>query len=112
MPRQRLTCACYYPQGDEATYESTKEHQVWNLVGLEGGCSVSIFQILTSLVLSSVIWSTFGGGGGNQAYIVGFQPLMVISPTASWIQWCMQVSGAPWNIPHDTCDKHGVLILQ
>ncbi len=23
--------------------------------------------------------------------IVGFQPLMVISPTASWIRWCMQV---------------------
>ncbi len=23
--------------------------------------------------------------------IVGFQPLMVISPTASWIRWCMHV---------------------
>ncbi len=24
-------------------------------------------------------------------HIVGFQPLMVISPTASWIRWCIQV---------------------
>ncbi len=32
-----------------------------------------------------------GGGGGGIRLIVGFQPLMVISPTASWIRWCMQV---------------------
>ena len=31
------------------------------------------------------------GGGGGKRLIVGFQPLMVISPTASWIRWCMQV---------------------
>ncbi len=30
-------------------------------------------------------------GGGGVGLIVGFQPLMVISPTASWIRWCMQV---------------------
>ncbi len=30
--------------------------------------------------------------GGWIMLIVGFQPLMVISPTASWIRWCMQVS--------------------
>ncbi len=30
-------------------------------------------------------------GGGGIRLIVGFQPLMIISPTASWIQWCMQV---------------------
>ncbi len=30
-------------------------------------------------------------GGGRIRLIVGFQPLMVISPTASWIRWCMQV---------------------
>ncbi len=29
--------------------------------------------------------------GGGIRLIVGFQPLMVISPTASWIPWCMQV---------------------
>ncbi len=29
--------------------------------------------------------------GGRGRLIVGFQPLMVISPTASWIRWCMQV---------------------
>ncbi len=29
--------------------------------------------------------------GGWIRLIVGFQPLMVISPTASWIRWCMQV---------------------
>ncbi len=29
--------------------------------------------------------------GGGIRLIVGFQPLMVISPTASWIQWRMQV---------------------
>ncbi len=31
------------------------------------------------------------GGVGGVRLIVGFQPLMVISPTASWIRWCMQV---------------------
>ncbi len=31
------------------------------------------------------------GGGGWIRLIVGFQPLMVISPTVSWIRWCMQV---------------------
>ncbi len=30
-------------------------------------------------------------GVGWIRLIVGFQPLMVISPTASWIRWCMQV---------------------
>ncbi len=29
--------------------------------------------------------------GGWIRLIVGFQPLMVISPTAGWIRWCMQV---------------------
>ncbi len=29
--------------------------------------------------------------GGGIRLIVGFQPLMVISPTASWIRWCMKV---------------------
>ncbi len=41
----------------------------------------------------------FFAGGGKQTWrrvgwsrlIVGFQPLMVISPTASWIRWRMQV---------------------
>ncbi len=28
---------------------------------------------------------------GGIRIIVDFQPLMVISPTASWIRWCMQV---------------------
>ncbi len=32
-----------------------------------------------------------GGGGGWIRLIVDFQPLVVISPTASWIWWCMQV---------------------
>ncbi len=31
------------------------------------------------------------GGGGKIRLVVGFQALMVISPTASWIRWCMQV---------------------
>ncbi len=31
---------------------------------------------------------------GGIRIIVGFQPLMVISPTASWIRWCMQ--GYAW----------------
>ncbi len=40
------------------------------------------------------IKEVLGGGGGEIrliACIVGFQPLMVISPTASWIRWCTQV---------------------
>ncbi len=32
-----------------------------------------------------------GERGGEIRLIVGFQPLMVIWPTASWIRWCMQV---------------------
>ncbi len=31
------------------------------------------------------------GEGGGVRLIFGFQPLMVISPTASWIRWCLQV---------------------
>ncbi len=31
-----------------------------------------------------------GRSDGWIRLIVGFQPLMVISPTASWIRWCMQ----------------------
>ncbi len=30
-------------------------------------------------------------GGGCIRLIVGFQPLTVISPAASWIRWCMQL---------------------
>ncbi len=30
--------------------------------------------------------------------IVGFQLLMVISPTARWIRWCMQVYGLWFNV--------------
>ena len=33
----------------------------------------------------------WGGGGGGIRLNVGFQPLKVISPTASWIWSCMQV---------------------
>ncbi len=29
------------------------------------------------------------GGGGRLK--VGFQSLKILSPTASWIRWCMQV---------------------
>ncbi len=36
----------------------------------------------------SLIWDIMGGG---IRLIVGFQPLMVISLTVSWIRWCMQV---------------------
>ena len=31
-------------------------------------------------------------GGGRIRLIVGFQPLLIRSPTASWIRWCMQVT--------------------
>ncbi len=34
---------------------------------------------------------SLGGGVGLIVGIVGFQPLMVVSPTASYIRWCMQV---------------------
>ncbi len=42
------------------------------------------------------IWG-YGGKGGIRL-IVGFQPLMVISPTASWIRWCMQVYAWRFNV--------------
>ncbi len=35
--------------------------------------------------------------GGWIRLIVGFLPLMVISPTASWIRWCMQVYVLMWT---------------
>ncbi len=37
-------------------------------------------------------------GGGWIRLIVGFQPLMVISPTTSWIRWCMQVYAWWFNV--------------
>ncbi len=37
---------------------------------------------------SRICWSHWEGW---IRLIVGFQPLLVISPTASWIRWCMQV---------------------
>ncbi len=40
--------------------------------------------MLVDVVLLNTNW-------GGIRLIVGFQPLMVISPTASWIRWCMQV---------------------
>ncbi len=40
----------------------------------------------------------FGVGGGGIRLIVGFQPLMVISQTASWIRWCMQVNAWWFNV--------------
>ena len=47
LPRQNATESAYcYPQGDGATYESTKKYTECNLVGFEGRCSVSTFQIL------------------------------------------------------------------
>ncbi len=43
-PRQNATKrAYYYPQGEEASYESTKKHKECNSVGLESRCSVSTF---------------------------------------------------------------------
>ncbi len=36
--------------------------------------------------------------GGGVRLIVGFQPPMVISPTASWIRWCMQVYAWWFNV--------------
>ena len=41
-------------------------------------------------IFSSEWWWWWWGG---IRLIVGFQPLMVISPTAIWIRWCMQVYG-------------------
>ncbi len=38
-----------------------------------------------------------GGGGEEIRLIVGFQPLMVISPTASWIRWWVQVYACMYN---------------
>ncbi len=37
-------------------------------------------------------------GGGEIRLIVGFQPIMVISPAASWIRWCMQVNAWWFNV--------------
>ncbi len=38
------------------------------------------------------------GVGWGIRLIVGFQPLIVISPTASWIRWCMQVYAWWFNV--------------
>ncbi len=42
-----------------------------------------LFQVSKLIYKNAVI--------GGIRLIVGFQPLMAISPTASWIRWCMQV---------------------
>ncbi len=36
-------------------------------------------------------------GGGGIRLIVGFQPIVVISLTVSWIRWCMRVYAWWWN---------------
>ena len=43
--------------------------------------------------IKPLLYVTSGGTkrGGWIRLIVGFQSLMVISPTTSWIRWCMQV---------------------
>ena len=48
---------------------------------------------LEFLCLKWVVSEKFKDYGGGEwiRLIVGFQPFMVISPTASWIRWCMQV---------------------
>ncbi len=43
-------------------------------------------------MLPTVCW------GGGIRLIVGFQPLMVISQTTSWIRWCMQVYAWWFNV--------------
>ncbi len=52
-----------------------------------------IVKIKTKLEKSSKNLSGYmaDGGRGVIRLIVGFQSVMVISPTASWIRWCMQV---------------------
>ncbi len=49
--------------------------------------------IASIIVLLIAYFSNFPllEGGGGVRLIVSFQPLMVISPTASCIRWCMQV---------------------
>ncbi len=47
--------------------------------------------ILGLLLGSTVIDNLLPGWGlGGIRLIVGFQTLMVIPPTASWIRWCMR----------------------
>ena len=44
------------------------------------------------VTVTAQVWAIiYSKVGGWIRLIVGFQPLMVISPTASWIRWCMQV---------------------
>ncbi len=52
--------------------------------------SIELTRFLTSITCTLIFPQQWAGcwGGVNQAYS---QPLMVISPTASWIRWCMQV---------------------
>ncbi len=45
----------------------------------------------TKIQIPLPIWICLATQGGIRLR-VGFQPLMVISPTASWSRWCMQVS--------------------
>ncbi len=49
-------------------------------------CNHCSLRFLVILYRGVCVW-----GGGGIRLIVGFQPLVVISPTASWIRWCMQV---------------------
>ena len=46
-------------------------------------------NFIVHVVVEVFIFNTDNWEGGIRLK-VGFQPLMVISPTASWTRWCMQ----------------------
>ena len=51
--------------------------------------SRSCLQMITIAI--SLQWMPIGEGGGVNGVKVGFQPLKIISPAASWLRWCIQV---------------------
>ncbi len=59
-------------------------------------CITKNFSRIPGIETDSTLGETYSkigfvGAGGWIGLIVGFQPLMIISTTASWIRWCVQV---------------------
>ncbi len=57
---------------------------------VRGAFAIFVIESKASRTLGGVCVGGWVGGGWIRL-LVGFQPLMVISPTARWIRWCMQV---------------------
>ncbi len=88
-------CICYHQ-------DHVQRIVVTRLVAIVKEEYFNMFKTGSSPCMKNATEAAGGGRGrGGIRLIVGFQPLMVISPTASWIRWCTQVYAWWFNV--DLC---------